>query len=298
MGNGENGKDLNSIEIIDLESSSTTCQDLTSFPRAFFGGIGGLTPHKNPIICGGYGSRDCSSYENGIWTLTPAMKSVRYFAAASASPYPNETHTLFVTGGRNYLGNDNNISEVLNDAGWQELPTSLPVVISDHCMALLNSTTVLIIGGVQNGSKYSQNTFYFNTEYEKWIEGPKLMFGRKKPSCGNLQIDEKGSYYGVIVAGGSNSNEGTLSSVELLELGSSEWVAGPELPEKILGSSMVEYSDGGVFYIGGYSEGRVLDTIFYLAHGKSEWVEMPQKLKIGTAWATSFLVPDEITNCS
>ena len=294
MGNGENGKDLNSIEIIDLESSSTTCQDLTSFPRAFFGGIGGLTPHKNPIICGGYGSRDCSSYENGIWTLTPAMKSVRYFAAASASPYPNETHTLFVTGGRNYLGNDNNISEVLNDAGWQELPTSLPVVISDHCMALLNSTTVLIIGGVQNGSKYSQNTFYFNTEYEKWIEGPKLMFGRKKPSCGNLQIDEKGSYYGVIVAGGYDGSY--MSSVEILQVGANEWKTGPTLPYGIFSAAMVEGPSGGVLLIGG-NNGTWLDTIYGLSHAYSEWILMPQTLKLKRSSATAFLVPDEITNC-
>ena len=291
----------NIVEIINLEDPTSTCTDLSSYPLHFVGAVSTVGPNENPIICGGNtlasSTKNCYIHEGTMWNSFPSMNEGRSFAAALPSPYPNKTHLLLVTGGLDDSG-FSNTGEVLTEDGWQYMSKLLPVTFNSHCAVLVNATTAFLIGGYQSNKDAAANTYFFNSENENWIEGPQLLTVRGDHSCARIKTDGKSSQYSVIVAGGSNSNEGTLSSVELLELGSSEWVAGPELPEKILGSSMVEYSDGGVFYIGGYSEGRVLDTIFYLAHGKSEWVEMPQKLKIGTAWATSFLVPDEITNCS
>ena len=168
IGTGNNNsRQLNNIEIIDLETSSTSCQDLPNFPRSVQNAIGGLIFDKHPIICGGFDntiSRSCSSYKNGVWNLFPSMTKPRRFAAASPSPFSNGS--LFVTGGgynEPYLST----AEVLYDDGWQQLSASLPVTIFSHCMVLLNSTTVLIIGGTQGGSLYSSNTYFFNTVNEK-----------------------------------------------------------------------------------------------------------------------------------
>ena len=131
---------LNSIEIIDLEFPSTSCQDLPNFPMAVYGSIGGLTSNKNPIICGGFNKSiylsDCSTYEDGVWNKSMSMTIARYIAAASQSPYPNRQQSLFLSGGYDPKIGYLNTIEVLSDQGWQELPFPLPVTTYHHCMVL------------------------------------------------------------------------------------------------------------------------------------------------------------------
>ena len=295
----------NNIEIIDLGSSSTSCQDLANFPRSIEGPIGGLKFNRNPIICGGYLETfeqseisECYTYEDGFWSSSPSLTSPRAWAAATPSPFPKEAHSLFVTGGYHYPEGDMNTMEALSGGGWQELLPRLPVEIVDHCMVLVNSTTVMIIGGFQNGEyNYSPNTFYFNTENEKWVEGPRLLSSRISHSCGMLQKDRGSSEKSVIVAGGNNETHPFLSTVEILDFGESEWRTGPSLPSALTGASMVQVPSGGVLLIGGQNE-ILLNTIYQLSDVNSEWVLMPQKLKVGRSYATAFLVPNEITNCN
>ena len=280
------------------------CQDLESktteeYPRARLGAIGGLTSNRHPIICGGSEEEhqlisSCSIFENGSWNSSTTIVRPREFAAASLSPYPNENHSLLVTGGLD--GNIKfNTMAVLSDSGWQELPISLPVTVFGHCMVLLNLTTVMLIGGRQDDSLYSPDTFYFNTENEKWVAGPKLISSRYHHSCGMLR-NSQSSQESVIVAAGNNGLWPLMASVEILDVGASEWRTGPSLPFGIREASMVEDPSGGVLLIGGYN-GTYMNTIYQLSDENSEWNLMPQKLKVGRSWATAFLVPEEITNC-
>ncbi len=103
----------------------------------------------------------------------------------------------------------------------------------------------------------------------------------------------------IIVAGGYDSSY--LSSVEILDEGSNEWQTGPELPFGIRFSQMVEYQNGGVVLIGGYSSPGVnLDTLYQLPHGGQDavWTKMEQKMNTGRYEHTAFLVPDNIADCS
>jgi len=68
------------------------------------------------------------------------------------------------------------------------MPQSLPVSISHHCSVLVNSTTVLIIGGYQNDAT-SPNTYVFNADNEIWTEGPPLKHPRSWHSCGRIRKD-------------------------------------------------------------------------------------------------------------
>ena len=228
-------------------------------------------------------------------------------AAASPVSYPNEAHSLFVTGGINAeLDTSFNTGEVLTDAGWQEFLPDLPAPVVDHCMVLVNSTTVMIIGGIQHESAEcpaGAKTFYFNSENGNWTKGPKLLNSRYLHSCGKLQEDIGSSQYSVVVAGGYDgplisfgNKTYFMSSVEILDFGSSAWRTGPSLPFGISGASMVEDLFGGVVLIGG-NNGECLDTLYQLSHANSEWILMPQKLKVARQWATAFFVRDEITNC-
>jgi hypothetical protein len=271
---------------------------LTNFPRAIYAAVGEYTINGGPMICGGISyNNDCFAYEDGAWNSFSSMTSPRAHAAASLSPYQNRNHSLFVTGGFNTEFSFLHTAEILSEGEWQKSPTSLPVTIYRHCMVVINSTTVMVIGGIQNGFTVpSPNTFYFNTENEMWVAGPKLLAGRQLHSCGKLQKESGSSQTSIVVVGGLRG--AYLSSVEILDDGASEWRTGANLPIGIDGASMIEDPAGGVILIGGYNDGTYMNTLYQLPNANSEWILMPQMLKIARHHATAFLVPDEITSCS
>jgi len=290
---------INSIEIIDLNMPSHTCDNLAPFPKSLVGAVGGLSKNNWPFLCGGYGSGgplsaywdECYSFEDFQWTKISSMTTRRVSASFSPSPFSN-SDTLFVAGGQNEIGALNS-GEIFKNDSWHALNSALPVYVSNHCMVLVNSTTVLLIGGQQNGNGHSSETYFLNAEDETWTNGPGLKTGRELFSCAKIKKSHQSSEYVVIIAGGQSNNESELSSVEVLEDGASEWVDGPELPVGLYDHKFVEDSNGGVILVGGL----YTDKLYHLAHAKAEWVEMPQKLKTGRQACTAFLVPDEITTC-
>ena len=88
------------IEIIDLESSASTCSNLKDFPEETIGPIGGLELDNNPVICGGFDSsgmpkQDCFSWKDS---------EKRGYASSCPSPFPKESHKLLVAGGNDGTG--------------------------------------------------------------------------------------------------------------------------------------------------------------------------------------------------
>ena len=298
-----NEEATNSIEIIDLASPSRTCKNLPNFPSAFVGSFGGLGFKEKPIICGGVDggfSNKCFSLDGNEWISSPSLNTPRLSASVSPSPYPSKSQKFFVTGGYDDSGKHLNTLEVLTEQGWETLPQKLPLTIPLHCSVLVNSTTLMLIGGWQN-SELSSKTYYFNTEDEIWTEGPQLKNERYWHSCGRIRKNSQSEEFSIIVAGGFQGFFPILSSVEILDSGSNEWRKGPELPIGILSSQMVEDSNGGVVLVGGDSDSEgYLDTLFQLSHGgeDAKWIEMEQKLKIARKGHVAFLVPDNIVDCS
>ncbi len=249
----------------------------------------------NPILCGGFQngvhSNKCYTLENNEWISSASMKSVRAYAAAAQL----KDGKLLVTGGYDGSGSPLNSAEMLTEEGWESNIPSLPVTIAGHCMVTVNLTTVMAIGGSQNG-QISGKTFYFTFGEESWTEGPELKNKRSFHSCGKIRRNEESQEMSIIVAGGS-----FLSSVEILDEGSNEWRTGPELPFGIYRSQMVEDQNGGVVLIGGYSSpGEYLDTLYQLPHGGQDavWTKMEQKMKTRRYWHTAYMVPDNIVDCS
>ena len=99
----------------------------------------------------------------------------------------------------------------------------------------------------------------------------------------------------IIVAGGWGGSY--LSSVEILDEGSSKWQTGSELPIGIMWSQMVEHQNGGVVLIGGLGN---LDSLYQLPHGGQDavWTKMEQKMNTGRNSHTAFMVPDNNVDCS
>ena len=64
---------------------------------------------------------------------------------------------------------------------------------------------------------------------------------------------------------------------------------------------MVEDATGGGLLVGGHSdEDQYLDTLFQIPNvgEDSDWIELPQKLKMGRFLHSAFLVPSATTSCT
>ncbi len=294
VGSIDDGVDINTCEVIDLESPAKTCQNLPNFPVSAFFAIGGLGVNNNPIICGGVQNRStansCYSLENGAWVSSNSMNSARAEAAAVLM----EDGQLLVTGGVYIPGSAVNSSEMLTDKGCKNEMPSLPVKINYHCMVQVNSTTVMAVGGSQNYYS-SGNTFYYNAKTQSWTEGPALKMPRTNHRCGRIRKSQNSAEMSIIVVGGSN-----FESVEILDEGSNEWRAGPAIPFGTYNPEMVNYPKGGVVMIGGEAEKIDSTKLYQLSHGGNDavWTEMKQKLTVGRSRHTAFLIPDNIVNCS
>jgi hypothetical protein len=116
------------------------------------------------------------------------MNSVRARAAAAQL----KDGKLLVTGGHDASGSKLNSAEMLTKEGWESNIPSLPVTITRHCLVTVNSTTVLVIGGYQNG-QYSGKTFYFTFGEESWTEGPELKNKSEGHSCGKIRKKQRES---------------------------------------------------------------------------------------------------------
>jgi len=228
------GKTLNvttdDIEVIDLESSSTTCTNLPAFPSQIRGGIGGLQGEE-PLICGGFDSglgnytNKCYLLRNGSWIQTYPLSESKAFMAISPSPFINESNLFFLSGGTNQvlLGT----SEVLTTNGWEVVHPDLPVMLDAHCMVLLNETTIFVIGGNNLETRYSNETYFLDSVTGVWSAGPRLNIGRHDHSCGRIRIESGSLEKSVIVVGGFEGN--FSSSVEVLNVKTLTWEFGPEL---------------------------------------------------------------------
>jgi hypothetical protein len=288
-------------EVINLASSASTCKNPPNFTVKVYDAIGGLGFKGNPIICGGEQngapSNKCFSLENNEWISSASMNSVRAYAAAAQL----KDGKLLVTGGYYDASFSSlNSAEMFTDEGWESNMPSLPVTITRHCMVTVNSTTVMAIGGVQNG-QISGKTFYFTLGEDSWTEGPELKNKRGYHSCGKIRRNKDSQEMRIIIAGGYEGGLSYLSSVEILDEGSNEWQTGPELPFGISFSQMVEDRHGGVVLIGGYSSSvDYLDTLYQLPHGGQDavWTKMEQKMKTGRHAHTAFLIPENIVDCS
>ena len=97
------GTGRNEVEVVDLETSSTSCRKIENFPDAVWGAVGILGPNQQPLICGGVystgDSTNCYTLENDHWQLFSLMTEKRRQASIAPSPYPTKDFKLKTTNG-------------------------------------------------------------------------------------------------------------------------------------------------------------------------------------------------------
>jgi hypothetical protein len=294
LGNTGVGK-TNNVEIIDLSSPEFQCKKFPTYPFATERARGGLGFGEIPLICGGITTNQCKTFENGGWQTFKSMTEDRYDFAITKTLFGNDEKLILLGG---YNGQRLATAETLSKDGFDDSLLKLQFSIYGHCMVMLNSSSLILLGGSQNSS-YSTKTHILNTKNLNWFEGPLLKFPRYLPGCARIAKNSLEPDQSIIVAGGNIDVQGDISSVEILDVGSNHWRKGPDLPYPICCSVIVEHPTGGVALIGGRgNNSKYLDTIFYLPHAgeDAQWEELPQKLQVKRAHHTAFLVPDEVSD--
>jgi hypothetical protein len=208
------------VEIVDISSSLTTCENLPDYPITTRGTVGGLLDNKVPIVCGGLNVKDCYQYQQGQWQLSFPMNENRYHSAGMvSSPYQNVSHKLFVVGG----GNPPLIAaEVLTATGWEVIGSPLPKQFFVSCLVSINETTIMLIGGTIENITYSKDTYIFNALTNIWVKGPSMELGRRGAGCGKISENGQSNRQIIIVAGGENAR----TSVEFLDDIDGSWRSG------------------------------------------------------------------------
>ena len=71
-----------SVEVVDLSSNATACQNFPQYPLPVSKAVGGLLDGLTPMICGGLtsstASNVCYLYQNGKWNPGPTMNEPRH----------------------------------------------------------------------------------------------------------------------------------------------------------------------------------------------------------------------------
>ena len=220
--NGYYSGDSKSVEIIDLKSDTSLCQNLPDFPLVTRGTFGGLIDGQVPIVCGGPDIVDCFKYEMGRWMDYFSMNEARmHFTGMVGSPYNSNnnngsSHKFYIVG-------DSHNAEVLTDAGWKVVDTKVPKIFFTSCLVAINQTAfIIIVGQVVNGQNFSRDTYIFNSEQNLWAMGPPLTQARRASGCGLVPESADGGQSLFIVAGGENGGV----SVELLNEVDGKWFDG------------------------------------------------------------------------
>jgi hypothetical protein len=94
--------------------------------------------------------------------MGPTMMYAKHQTAMTKSPFTNKPQSLFVTGGWGPSG-AMPYAEILTKNGWEVFTPSFPVSVHLHCMVLMNSTTAMVVGGVQN-TVVSANTYMISDD--------------------------------------------------------------------------------------------------------------------------------------
>ena len=160
------------------------------------------------VICGGYPSKtECYSIgpKDTAWQPAGTMTIKR-----NEAPSEEINDKMLIFGGWGV----HTIEEMDVQAATSTLGPSMPLARYSPCASKINSTTVLIIGGLNSiDNNIQQSTTYYDTVNKIFKPGPDLMVGRYRHDCGWI-TNSNGSY--VVVAGGNNGT--VLDSTEYLDL--------------------------------------------------------------------------------
>ena len=154
LGPGDGSSSSSELLSLSAKSPPQSCSvELPSFPSsAVYGLVGGLTSSKNITLCGG-ASHDGTTFKECFttdldrrgWSQYPSLLESRAFSSCNPGLTPG---SLVILGGRSGQATLDT-SEVWQPSSrkWESGP-NLPRPVEQHCTVKINSTHLLITGGL------------------------------------------------------------------------------------------------------------------------------------------------------
>ena len=206
-------------EVVDLSDPSKSCL-LEDIPYRYESSVGLLG--TTPVICGGYYENyfnDCIMYGTN-YVITMNSNRSRHSSVALSHD------TIWILGGMNKNENGNSV-DILDSTEFVTKDEAvngpiLPEAVSRHCI-VKSMELIYLIGGNIPSTFSTNNVWVANpSNGYAFVQGPSLMTGRYYHSCGTMSIGSTS----IIIAAAGVYGSGWLSSVEILDPQSNQWVEG------------------------------------------------------------------------
>ena len=156
-------------------------------------------------------------------------------------------------GGRTYFNGYTNSMQFRFADSWSTLSTvapnltpssSLKTALAWHCMAQMDSVTIVVTGGyVDSFLTYTKKSNFYNLATNTWSDlAPDLLIPRAEHGCSFI-VGEDGKPT-AIVAGGETDPSTTTgireqNTVEIYNRGLNIWESGPVMPNRLNGLMVI-----------------------------------------------------------
>ena len=210
------------VEIVDVRNPTKSCVLYDEIPhktKSYLcsGGLLGTTP----VICGGY--RYPNYLDECLLLGTSQVITMNSQRMGHSSVGLNNSSMFWIIGGsdENHLLDS---TEYVTTEGAVNGPT-LPEPLYKHCSVhFTGNGIVYLISGKTSFSITTNKVWMANLSNEfTFAQGPSIITARYGHSCGSMSIGNKSI---IVAAGGSIDYEDYLTSVEILDPLSHQWVAG------------------------------------------------------------------------
>ena len=179
------------------------------------------------------------TYGSGEWLRSPNISAMNVSRNQAGAVQLGDN--FWMTGGKNADSSNILSTELRSSDGTWTFHDDLPLSMYGHCMARINNTHVISVGGHNSGGLKDLKKAYMYSISGGWQTLTEMGTKRNLPACSVLGDN-------VFVAGGWNG--GKITSTEIYSISSNQWQAGPALPKESHQAKMITI-DNAIYHIGG-----------------------------------------------
>ncbi len=298
--------DFKSLEsqVYSVNNGSRSCTSLPKIPltdsQKFGSIIGGFLQEETPVVC--WVNTDepkCYGYSESelAWNHIANLTIWRRFAANVVIG----SNTLWITGGEDNYGSWITDSTYNVTLSTTNPGPKLPMELSHHCMVMLESGIVMVIGGAYYNMK---TVLYYDIAKEQWYNASSLKVGRMDHACTTL-VDWETNTQMVLAIGGFYIDAGD-ETIEVFDSDSKQWSYGPSFASSSSGGSLVASQDRKRAYLmpGDTTTKSLTITSssiveFWCAWKHCHWKELEQSTTGPSFYGVAMLLPNSVsTNCT
>ena len=158
------------IEAFNWQNEDNPTCDLPDYPMGIYQAVPVTIKEKNYVCGGGY------PYTAHCFNLLSGEKApFNLFHKRAYASSVTTNDTVFIFGGSDGSGALASYETINVDLAHSE--GVLPFTWYSGCSTLINSTTILLVGGYKN-EKRTEETWFFNIGTKEWTQGPSMVENR------------------------------------------------------------------------------------------------------------------------